>query len=206
MMRIISVFLLLGVISACSGIPQSKFKAASTTRSLLVAQPFVYEEATSVGFNKALLRNTVSSGKYQPVFDDELGTYFKGPAHCFSVSVVDPGWAFAKSMAGKVLRDEDCGIYVPHNPSAEAKLFMILGSQRHFSPTQQPVDTSVAATGAAIQVILNTPNLSPAAAGLGSGLAVGIVEGMNAAEKGNVVVLDKLPVTRSLRTIFVFSQ
>lgn len=137
------------MLAGCSTDP-AHLKAPSRDLTLELAEPLVYESASSgpMRFERAL-----AAGTYRAIAEDAGGVFFHGPGSCYSVKVLDPGSALKEELRGKVWTTMDCGVYLPNNAAAPAKIYVVLG-------TASPPPTTPAEQNAALLVSVLSPGAS----------------------------------------------
>lgn len=130
-------------------------------------------------------------GRYVAKYDDGKGVYHEGPQSCYRVKLVDAGWSNPKEWEGQFLQMVDCGIYVPHDPEAKARVYVVFGTDRGvFAPTAAGPQTLPPETANEIAMRSQpTPGADPVATGVGAGIATGLISTIGEAERGNVSLL-----------------
>jgi hypothetical protein len=157
------------MVVGCSTDP-GHLKASSRDLRLDLAEPLIYESGSSgpMRFERAL-----AAGTYRAIAEDAGGVFLHGPGSCYSVKVLDPGSALKEELRGKVWTTMDCGIYLPNNAAAPAKIYVVLG-------TASPPPSALGESNAALLVSV----LSPGASTIQG--SVGVVHtGFAALEAGN---------------------
>ena len=179
--------------AGCS-ISPTNLKPPAREANVHLAKGFVYEASAKMG--GARVEQALLPGVYRAVAEDEAGTYHQGPSLCYSVKVLDPGWALRAETRGQVLRHQDCGIYVPHDAAAPVRIYVVLGSESTKGPDPTP-SAEVALRNATIP-----PTASPSAqmrGGVGVGLGVATASALADAEKGNLDFIVYQPEGNALR-------
>jgi hypothetical protein len=167
-------------VSAC-GISPTNLKPPAHETVIELATRFAYE--TSGGLGPVRMEHSLTPGAYRAVAEDDMGTFYQGPRLCYSIKVLDPGLALREDTRGKVLRYQDCGIYVPKAAGEPARVYVVLGSESPTPPAPPPGTLEVG--------LMNTfvgPTAGPSAqmqGAVGVGIGLGVVEALVAAEKGN---------------------
>jgi len=113
------------MVAGCS-IDPANLKAPPGELRVELAEPFNYE--TSGGSGPLRFERALAAGTYHAVSEDAAGVFFLGPRACYSVKVLDPGSALREELRGKVWTTMDCGIYLPNDASAPAKIYVVLGT------------------------------------------------------------------------------
>lgn len=122
------------LLAGCSTNP-THLKMPSRELQLVLPAPFVYEAGGSSG--QMRFERTLAAGTYRAIGEDAGGVFFHGPSSCYSVKVLDPGSTLREEMRGRVFSTMDCGIYLPNNAAAAAKIYVVLGTSSQ--PLMPPV-------------------------------------------------------------------
>ncbi|CAM4177615.1 Lipoprotein [Paracidovorax anthurii] len=180
-------------LGGCAGPKQTELKASTRTTALVLEEPIVWRQSDNwTGEMESLL----AAGKYAVIGEDDAGTYYKGEAQCYTEMFVVPNWNSAGAKPGDSVT-VDCGVYVPFNSSREIRLFSVEGTQviRSKGAVIKAADKRLSGSGDLINTtnaaIINSsasPLQSGIGAGIGTAIAIGLIEHQRGAfQKNNIV-------------------
>lgn len=189
----------------CSGLSvnPASLRAASTKTSIVLDQQFAYDRDASLSGNK--FQYTLSAGKYFPLGQDENGTYFQGPAHCFKVESLTPSAkAVREGYAGETY---PCGIFLPKTSGAAPLIYFFPFAVAF--PQAASIRASTPQTDVALRTQLAgsfQAGASPVQAGVGAAVGGAIVDAIIQSEIGNLGFFDHQPPADRLRAAINFKD
>lgn len=195
--------LLAMAITGCAGVSVSptKLRPVTDTKTIELVKPVHWKYDSGLGFGH--WEYLLVAGSYNAALEDDSGTYFWGPKPtCLYQTVV----AESKPPQGSSLQ---CVVFVPRKAGEAPVVFFVNGSmlmQHAFNADKTPivdqVDPGVSpasrapdASGAVSAVMATSvpAGATPLQAGLGAGIAIGIIAAMSESEVGNLVQFNKQP-------------
>lgn len=200
-------WLLLGLfalaMAGCAGVSVSptKLRPVADARTIELTKPVHWKYDSGLGFG--YWQYQLVAGSYVATLEDDSGTYFWGPKPtCLYQTVI----AESKPASGSSLQ---CVIFVPRKAGDAPVVFFVNGSmlmQHAFNPDKTPIvdqidpgvstaRTSPDTSSTVSAVVANSVpyNATPLQAGLGGGIAAGIIAVMSESERGSLIPFNKQP-------------
>jgi hypothetical protein len=170
-----STLLLTALLAACAGISPESLKPVAEGQSIEL-KTVQYQESYKLTDNRATY--TIDGGRYVAKLQDPSGLFFEGPGKCFTVQIQPNGQAPLPAHSYR------CGVYVPHNASAEPKLYFY----------RDPAVSAAIFDGAKVEVLneKGLPATSPRAS-VGGALGLGVVRAFDEAELKNLHFFQEQP-------------
>src|SRR5262245_62087037 len=124
---------LLALLSAPGcGVAPTSLKPVTQDAKINLDRPFTYVSSGRLG--PVVLEHTMQAGTYQAIGENDAGRYYHGPKACYSLKVLDPGMALRADTKGKVMRYQDCGLFVPNDSTQPVRIYVVNGSDTPAPP------------------------------------------------------------------------
>jgi hypothetical protein len=207
--RLPLVGLLALAMTGCAGVSvsPSKLRPATEAKTIELTQPVRWKYDSGLGFG--YWEYQLVAGSYKPTLEDNNGTYYWGPKPTclYQTAIIE-----SKPPQGNSLQ---CVIFLPRKAGESPVVFVVNGSmlmQHAFNADKTPIIDQVdpgvtpanppdtTSTVAAIAANSVPYNATPMQAGLGAGIAAGIIAVISESEHGNLVQFNKQPPAGWLQT------
>jgi hypothetical protein len=167
-------------LSGCQGVNPSSLLTASSGKTLHLVQPFIYDKTYAISGNK--FQYTLSPGLYPARYEDNKGNYYEGSELCFKIELVATDISSQRAGLNKP-NSYRCGVFVPTASTKPALIYIYFTGS-----AASPQDISQASSA-----IANNSGAAPMQAGVGVGIAGGVVTGLQAAEENNFHFFENQP-------------
>ncbi len=181
-LMLLSLFSIFG----CAGPKQTELKVSNRTTALVLEEPVIWRQSDN---RTGEMESKLAAGKYTVVGEDDLGTYYKGGAQCYSETFIVPNWNSGRFKPGDSFA-VDCGVYVPFSSSNEVRLFSVEGTLASFKKDNVAAAASSGlsqsgTTNDTVNRVSVNSSASPLQSGVGAGLGVAIATGLLELQKGS---------------------
>lgn len=191
----------------------SDLKPVTTNQVLQLTEPVVYKKTLA----ENIYEYTLAKGGYKAVFEDDKGTYYRGPGTCIKFELISAQDFFQKKMLNKpgYMR---CGVYLSSTKPITIKIYIQPGSfmepenpEQSFQETSSdtaltPAQQAVAGDMIGGSIVGATAtwetNITAVQAGIGGAIGVGIISALEYADRDNMKFFSTLPEAGILEKAF----